>query len=77
MTELLVTDHPHFYPLRALRYERDALETQMRAVWHAHRSEQASPDPQQWLLAAYAERLRRLARERRQVRAGMRKLAAQ
>lgn len=76
MSKVLATNHPHFYAIRALRFERDSIETQMRTTWYAYRAEQADPRPQQWILEAYAYRLRTFGQQRRQLRSAMRLLVA-
>lgn len=68
---LLGTDHPSFYPIRTLRWELEALEAQMLAVWRTRAAQlQEDQDPEPLL----DHRLRKLGKERRQTRAAIEKL---
>lgn len=77
MSKVLVSTHPYFFPIRALRFERDTVEAQMITAWRGYRGEQASRDPQDWILEAYRYRLRTLGKQRRQLRSAMRMLGQQ
>lgn len=70
---LLGSGHPLFYPMRALRWELDALEGQMIGLWRARAAQQQEGQDPEPLLAA---RLNRLAGQRRQTRAALELLAA-
>lgn len=74
VTRLLTTSHPYFYAIRVLRWELDTIEAQMTALWHVRAAYMEAGNEVEPVLL---DRLRKLAPQRRRLRAAIDLLADQ